>query len=148
MKNIFLILLFLTPLFNGCLDLKEPEVKGTASISHIELEYVIDLTISNPNDMDFKVTDIQIKLLRTNGEVIGSGIIIGDTVPKKDSKKLEGTLKIGDSLLEAQNDEKIIIVVDGTAKVGIFLLQKSFPLHEEREIMNPLEGKTQLDIEL
>ncbi len=148
MWKLALIIISLMIVSAGCIDVKEPEVVGTASIKHLEIEYGIDLTISNPNDIAFKVSDIEVTLRRTNGEVIGSGIIKGDEIPEKSSKKLVGILKIGDTLLKAQEDEKIVIVIDGTAKGGILLFQKTFPIHKEREIINPLKGKTQLNIEL
>ena len=132
----------------GCVEVKQPTVNGSATIKHITIEYDLDIVLTNPNNFDFTVSDISVFLQRKNDENIGTGTISGGRIRKQDSKHFYGMLEIKDTLLNAQNDEKIYLIIDTTAKGGIWPLEKEEKIYRKIEMDNPIKGKTELEIKI
>lgn len=153
MKNIttlfvVVLIIFIMVFSLGCVNVQEPKVTGYATMKSIRIVYDLDITITNPNSFDFTVSDIAIRLERVNGETIGRGTISGGTVPANSSKRFYGTLELGDNLLKAQNDEKVYLIVDATARGSMFIFSQEQKIHRKIEIVNPLKGKTQVEIKI
>lgn len=153
LKNLFIIyfIVILLIFISGCVDVKQPTVTGSATIKHIKIDYDLDILITNPNDFDFEVGDISIKLDRWNGENIGSGTIMGGSIPKGSSKHFYGTLGFEDNILKAQYDEKVYVVIETMAKGKICFIicsEQEEKIYKKIEINNPIKGKTEVEIML
>lgn len=135
-------------MLSGCVNVQEPKVSGYAVMEHVKISYQLGLTITNPNSFDFTVSDISIRLERANGELIGTGTISGGRVAANSSKHFYGTLELGDNLLKAQSDEKVYLIVDATAKGSMFIFSQERKIHKKIEIINPLKGKTQVEVRI
>ena len=140
----FVLIVFIT----GCVEVKQPTVTGSATIKHINIEYDLDIIFTNPNDFDFTMTDISIVLQRENGENIGIGTIQGGKISKQNSKHFYGVLILGDSILRAQYDETIYLIIETTAKGGIWPIEKKEKIYRKIEMNNPIKGKTELEINI
>ncbi|MCK5039771.1 MAG: hypothetical protein KAR87_02275 [Candidatus Aenigmarchaeota archaeon] len=145
--KLFLVLVLLV-FISGCVEVKQPTVTGSATIKHINIEYDLDILLTNPNNFDFTVTDISIVLQRENGENIGMGTILGGIISKQDSKHFYGVLRLEDSILIAQYDETVYLIIETTAKGGIWPIEKKEKIYRKIKMNNPIKGKTELEINI
>ena len=145
--NLFFILVFLI-FITGCIDVKQPTISGSATIKNIYIEYDLDIILNNTNNFDFSVGDISIIMQRTNGENIAMGTILGGRISKHNSKHFYGVLSFENTLLNAQEDDVIYLIIDTIATGGIWPLESEEKIYRKIEINNPIKGKTELEINI